>query len=681
MVLIIPLLYPAILSNGLQTGPEQLETSLLGGFVFDKTTKVGLANFTAEVEREHFIGRQTTTRPDGYYQFNLSAGHYTIKVFSDLGQLLLEEEFDLLEGQKLKMDLPVDKDVILLSRIHGTILDRDGEKVPEATVRVNRERPKSSNSTSTSDNGNYQLLMPPGVYSVEVFYRGELEYNKTVSFHWGEDLELNLTLTGLDVEKTFSLQDVLDFVLDNWINLLVLLITILLILLAYLGFLGVQRRFKKHEKKFLDTEWFISGKKLVQRVILIIVASILVRQFALMSPGIDEYVWSWYKVIILPLLGIVFVLFLMRVALFWTTRFWEYFGSQKDSKGDNLIPKEFISLLEPISKYLIMFLSGIVILVIGLFMIGLKEQISHTSGDFFTRNASKIIFLVVLIVIAIFLKRFIDTFFKEVSSKAKKVSPQMLDMSRKGTFGITYFALALIFMFTLLSIAGLGDIGTTFLLVISMIVGLVVSFAATGSIGNMLSGLVLISMKPFEVGDRVQLGDSMIGDVENIGIMFTRIRDLEGRLLEIPNNNILQNNLANFSASARGGGFAVFVDSTLGYDIAPKKARELMIKASLMTPGVLIVPAPYVLVRSFMNHCVEYRLRAFTDNPRNMASIRSTVMENMMDLFHGEGLEIMSPLTVFELHREDWATGTRMSQLSRVDRFREDGSSTHPPAE
>ena len=55
--------------------------------------------------------------------------------------------------------------------------------------------------------------------------------------------------------------------------------------------------------------------------------------------------------------------------------------------------------------------------------------------------------------------------------------------------------LVVIAIFTLLSAMGLGDLGQTIILMLSMIVGFVVSMAATGSIGNALSGLVIYGFK------------------------------------------------------------------------------------------------------------------------------------------------------------------------------------------
>ena len=188
-----------------------------------------------------------------------------------------------------------------------------------------------------------------------------------------------------------------------------------------------------------------------------------------------------------------------------------------------------------------------------------------------------------------------------------------------------------------------------------MIIGLVVSFAATGSIGNLLSGLMLTSTKPFDVGDRVSIGDGIIGDVVGMGVVYTEIRDLNRRLISIPNNIVLAGPITNYSEAARKDNFAVTVDVSLGYDISPKKVRRLMKRAALSTRDVLEDPSPNIYAVEFQNHAVHYRLRAYCNRPQSMISLRSGIMENMMDVFHSQGLEILSPL--HHVRREDKKPG------------------------
>jgi len=124
---------------------------------------------------------------------------------------------------------------------------------------------------------------------------------------------------------------------------------------------------------------------------------------------------------------------------------------------------------------------------------------------------------------------------------------------------------------------GLGELGQTIILMMSVIIGFVVSMAATGSIGNALSGLVIYGFKPIEKGDVVSLtigsGDVVTGTITNIDLMFTTMIDLESQEVRIPNNDVLSYKLVNHTKSGiqlyyskvySNGGYGLKYDNNSG---------------------------------------------------------------------------------------------------------------------
>jgi MscS family membrane protein len=76
--------------------------------------------------------------------------------------------------------------------------------------------------------------------------------------------------------------------------------------------------------------------------------------------------------------------------------------------------------------------------------------------------------------------------------------------------------------------------------------GLAVGLAAQDTLSNIFGAVALLADKPFRVGDRVQL-DSIDGSVEAIGLRSTRIRNLDGHLVTVPNRTMANANLTNVS--------------------------------------------------------------------------------------------------------------------------------------
>ena len=74
--------------------------------------------------------------------------------------------------------------------------------------------------------------------------------------------------------------------------------------------------------------------------------------------------------------------------------------------------------------------------------------------------------------------------------------------------------------------------------------GLTVSLAAKESATNLFSGLILITEKPFSLGDWIQTG-TVEGSVEDIGFRSTRVRTLDGSLVTVPNSQLCADNIVN----------------------------------------------------------------------------------------------------------------------------------------
>jgi len=78
------------------------------------------------------------------------------------------------------------------------------------------------------------------------------------------------------------------------------------------------------------------------------------------------------------------------------------------------------------------------------------------------------------------------------------------------------------------------------------IIGLTLAFAFQDLTSNFISGVYIDFNKPFDIGDLIQ-SNNIIGEVEEIGLRSTTIRTLEGLQMLVPNKNIFQNPITNYS--------------------------------------------------------------------------------------------------------------------------------------
>ncbi|QCI23966.1 small-conductance mechanosensitive channel MscS [Buchnera aphidicola (Macrosiphoniella sanborni)] len=134
----------------------------------------------------------------------------------------------------------------------------------------------------------------------------------------------------------------------------------------------------------------------------------------------------------------------------------------------------------------------------------------------------------------------------------------------------------IIITFTL--IAALGRIGvqTTSVIAILGAAGMAIGLALQGSLSNFAAGVLLVTLRPLKTGEYVNLG-SVSGTVLNIHVFYTTLRTLDGKIVVIPNNKIISNNIINYSREpARRNEFIISVSYNSDIDLVIKTLRKVI---------------------------------------------------------------------------------------------------------
>lgn len=177
---------------------------------------------------------------------------------------------------------------------------------------------------------------------------------------------------------------------------------------------------------------------------------------------------------------------------------------------------------------------------------------------------------------------------------------------------------------------------------ITVILGLMVSFGSSSTVGNLIAGIVLTYMRSFKIGERVKIGETT-GDVIERTFLYIKIRTIKNEQVIVPSLLALNNTMINFSAETRRRGLILHTTVTIGYDAPWRKVHELLVHAAERTHEILKDPAPFVLQTALNDFYVSYQLNAYTDTPARMAQIYSDLHQNIQDTFNQGGVEIMSP--------------------------------------
>lgn len=179
---------------------------------------------------------------------------------------------------------------------------------------------------------------------------------------------------------------------------------------------------------------------------------------------------------------------------------------------------------------------------------------------------------------------------------------------------------------------------------VSVLVGLMVSIGASGTVSQAASGLMLMYTRAYRVGEFVRIQDTE-GTVVDVGLLSTRIRTGLGEEVMLPNTLVLGNASKNYSRAVPGTGFVIHTAVTIGYDAPWRQVTAMLIEAARRVEAITDTPAPRVVQTALSDYYVEYRLVAYSklQAPLPRADAMSQLHASIQDVFNENGVQIMSP--------------------------------------
>nr|WP_298926177.1 mechanosensitive ion channel domain-containing protein [uncultured Erythrobacter sp.] len=186
--------------------------------------------------------------------------------------------------------------------------------------------------------------------------------------------------------------------------------------------------------------------------------------------------------------------------------------------------------------------------------------------------------------------------------------------------------------------------------------GLAIGFGLQKTFGNLISGILLLLDKSIKPGDVISVtdgaGNEAIGQIRKIGIRAISVitRDQTEHL--IPNENLMINQVVNWSYSSRDVRVRAPVGVSYGSDL--KLVTELLYQAVDETSRILPRPKPRVNVMGFGDSSVDFEVRFWIQDPEEgLANIRSDVYMRIWELFQKNNIEIPFPQRDLNLRSND----------------------------
>jgi len=198
---------------------------------------------------------------------------------------------------------------------------------------------------------------------------------------------------------------------------------------------------------------------------------------------------------------------------------------------------------------------------------------------------------------------------------------------------VIYIALLIVLLLAILQ--GFFGLAPTSFIAILGAAGLAIGLALKDSLSNVASGVMLVTLKPFRVGDVVQIGGSS-GTVENVSIFQTRLRGADNQTIVLPNNLITTAPIVNLTPDTRR---RIELVIGIGYEDDIDVARAAIMDIMKADKRILDKPAADVVVYELADIAVRLGVRCHVSNADHFAT-KCDLNERIKKAFDQAGISI-----------------------------------------
>jgi small-conductance mechanosensitive channel len=249
-------------------------------------------------------------------------------------------------------------------------------------------------------------------------------------------------------------------------------------------------------------------------------------------------------------------------------------------------------------------------------------------------TVGQIVLVVLLLVLGYFLSRLISYLLGR-----RLASTRLRPDVRHALKRLTFFAILILVFVSALSLLGIPITAFAFA---TGAVAIGIGFGAQNIINNFMSGWILMAEQPIRINDFIEL-DGAYGTVESIGNRSTRIRRTDGVHLLVPNSQLLERTVVNWTLVDEQIRTSVQVGVAYGSPV--RAVSELVLRAVTSQPEVHKEPRPLVVFEDFGDSALIFETFFWCNatGERQLREVRSDIRFRICDLFEEHGIVIAFP--------------------------------------
>ncbi len=170
------------------------------------------------------------------------------------------------------------------------------------------------------------------------------------------------------------------------------------------------------------------------------------------------------------------------------------------------------------------------------------------------------------------------------------------------------------------------------------IAGIAIGFAAQTSVSNLISGIFLISEKPFQIGDVIQVGD-ISGIVLSVDLLSIKLQTFDNRFVRIPNESIIKTNVINLT---RYPIRRLDIMVGVSYEADLHKVSDVLKDIAAKNLNALDNPEPLIYFDKFDASSINILFGVWYEQSK-LVDLRNSIIMDIHARFAKEGIEIPYP--------------------------------------
>ena len=194
----------------------------------------------------------------------------------------------------------------------------------------------------------------------------------------------------------------------------------------------------------------------------------------------------------------------------------------------------------------------------------------------------------------------------------------------------------IVFIVALLTALSELGIDTKSLLTSMGIVGLTIGFAAKDTLSNVISGLFIFWDRPFVVGDLIEHA-GYYGRVADITLRSTRVVTVDGKMLAIPNSNIVNSTVASYTNFPH---LRLDIDITVGVAEDLDRAARVFFDLIEGDARYMAEPAPEVVLTAVNDYNLALQFRVWLDDEKRHIPERLALRRGLFEALRSAGVEM-----------------------------------------